>query len=133
MKTFSGSYYNGMSKNNNKINEIKNINYDNSNKNKSIILKDVISVTKNNFQIINTNKEKNKLLEKFMFENNSLKEKVKNNENEIQRLNTEKKNYMEYIGWDASKYQQKIQELESKLVDNKNIKGQLTILKSQKK
>ena len=132
MKTFSGSYYNGMSKNNNKINEIKNINYENSNKNKSIILKDVISVTQNNFQIINTNKEKNKLLEKFMFENNSLKEKVKNNENEIQRLNTEKKNYMEYIGWDANKYQQKIQELESKLVDNKNIKGQLTILKSQK-
>ena len=39
---------------------------------------------------------------------------------------------MEYIGWDANKYQQKIQELESKLVDNKNIKGQLTILKSQK-
>ena len=130
MKTFSGSYYNDMSNDNYKTNYKKNINNENDFEKK--MFRNVISVTKNNFEIINTDKEKNKILEKFMKENNSLKEKVKNNENEIQRLNSEKKNYMEYIGWDANKYQQKIQELESKLVDNKNIKGQLTILKSQK-
>jgi len=130
MKTYSGSYYNDISNDKYKTNYKKNINNENDFEKK--IFSNFISVTKNNFEIINTGKEKNNILEKFMKENNSLKEKVKNNENEIQRLNTEKKNYMEYIGWDANKYQQKIQELESKLVDNKNIKGQLTILKSQK-
>ena len=130
MKTYSVSYNNDMLNDIDKANYKKNI--INENDYDREIFKNVISVTKNNFEIINNDKEKNKIFEKFIKENNSLKEKIKNNENEIQRLNTEKKNYMEYIGWDASKYQQKIQELESKLVDNKNIKGQLTILKSQK-
>ena len=92
-----------------------------------------INITKNNFEIINDksnyNKEKDKILEKLLFENNALKDKIIDKENEIKQLTIDKNNYN---GWDSSKYQQKIKELESKLKDNKNIKGQLNILKSQK-
>ena len=115
--------------NNNKNYNIKN-NNDNSNDNK---YNKNMSVTKNNFEIIDKNvnykDEKDKILEKLLFENNALKEKIINKENEIQQLNIDKSMYKDF---DISKYQQIIKELDSKIKDNKNIKGQLNILKSQK-
>ena len=92
-----------------------------------------MSVTKNNFEIIDKNinykNEKDKILEKLLLENNVLKGKIINKENEIQQLNIDKGMYKDF---DISKYQQMIKELDSKIKDNKNIKGQLNILKSQK-
>ena len=114
--------------NNNKQYNIKNNNYNNNNKyNKNM------GVTKNNFEIIDMNinykNEKDKILEKLLLENNDLKGKIINKENEIQQLNMDKNMYKDF---DISKYQQMIKELDSKIKDNKNIKGQLNILKSQK-
>ena len=154
MKTYSGTNYiniddiNNINNNNilyNKIkkdeenhiiidtlNEKNNININNIN--------DKIKISKNYFEIIQNNnpmmqkyikdiEEKNKLLEKLIIENNSLKEKIVSKDNEIQQLNNYKNTYM---GWDSNKFLQKIKDLESKLVESKNIKGQLNILKSQK-
>ena len=105
--------------------------YSNQNNNKGF--KDNIIITKNNFEIINKNPsykdQKDKILEKLLFENNALKETIIDKEKEIKQLNIDKTTYN---GWDSSKYQQKIKDLEAKLKDNKSIKGQLNILKSQK-
>ena len=119
--------YNNYNNNYNNTNYNTNYNNYNNNYNKNI------TITKNNFEIINKNSnykdEKDKILEKLLFENNALKETIIDKEKEIKQLNIDK---TFYNGWDSSKYQQKIKELETKLKDNKSIKGQLSIIKSQK-
>ena len=99
--------------------------------NKSKIYDQNIKITKNNFEILtkkdpNIKDKKDKIIEQLLLENNLLKNEIISKDNQIKQLNIDKSTYN---GWDSSKYQDKIKELESKLKDCKSIKGQLTILK----
>ena len=104
-------------------------------KNKKNIFDKNLKISRNCFEIIkkiknpNYKDEKDKILEKLLVENNILKNQIISKDKEIQQLNIDKATYN---GWDSSKYQEKIKELELKLKDSKSLKGQINILKSQK-
>ena len=124
MKTYTSSYYNNILNNKDKNNENRNISKNKiKERNNNISSKNIKNNNKNN------NEEKAKILDKLIFENNMLKEKIANKGSERHLLNSEPKNNKD---WDVHKYQQRIKELESKLLDSKNIKSQITILKSQR-
>ena len=129
---YNNNNYNNYN-NNNPYNNNYNNNYNTNCNNYNNNYNKNLTIAKNNFEIINKNSnykdEKDKILEKLLFENNALKETIIDKEKEIKQLNIDK---TFYNGWDSSKYQQKIKELETKLKDNKSIKGQLSIIKSQK-
>ena len=133
MKTYTSSYFNNITNNKDKNNEnrhiskSKNKERNNNNSSKNIKIIKNIKKIKNNAK--DENEEKNKILDKLIFENNMLKEKIANKGSERHLLKSEPKNNKE---WDTNKYQQRIKELESKLLDSKNIKSQITILKSQR-
>ena len=127
MKTYTSSYYNSILNNKDKNNENRHISRSkNKERINNISSKNIKNIKKNNKD---ENEEKNKILDKLIFENNMLKEKIANKGNERHLLNSEPKNNKD---WDTHKLQQRIKELESKLSDSKNIKSQITILKSQR-
>jgi hypothetical protein len=130
MKAYTSSNFKDILNNKDKNNENRHIS---KSKNKERInnisyknIKNIKNIRNNNK---NDNEEKNKILDKLIFENNMLKEKIANKGNERHLLNSEPKNNKD---WDTHKLQQRIKELESKLLDYKNIKSQITILKSQR-